>query len=151
MVPLLPFHSCDTDCQWGMSKTTLPTILVVDDNRDNANIISEYLGAVYDYPIMVAYDGDEALRIFAEHRPAIVLLDVMMPGLDGWEVCRAMKGHPELGGRVRVIMVTALDDLVDKRTALQTGADDFLEKPVDLAKLATAVRRNAATLAPTLA
>ncbi len=149
MVPLLPFHCHDADLQWYMSQTKLPTILVVDDNHDNADIISQYLGAVYDYPIAVAYDGDEALRLFDEQRPAIVLLDVMMPGLDGWEVCRAMKSHPELGGRVRVIMVTALDDLMDKRTALQTGADDFLEKPIDLSKLAAAVRRNAATLAPT--
>lgn len=141
----------DTDSQWDMSQTSLPTILVVDDNHDNADIIADYLGAMYDYPIAVAYDGDEALRLFEERRPAIVLLDVMMPGRDGWEVCRAMKSHPELGRRVRVIMVTALDDLVDKRTALQIGADDFLEKPVDLTRLAAAVRRNAATLAPSAA
>ena len=76
-----------------------------------------------------------------------MLLDVMMPGRDGWDVCRAMKGHPERGRRTRVIMVTALDDLGDKRTALQTGADDFLEKPIDLVKLRTAIRRNAALLA----
>lgn len=134
-----------------MSQANLPTVLVVDDNHDNADIISDYLGAMYDYPIAVAYDGDEALRLFEERRPAIVLLDVMMPGRDGWDVCRAMKSHPELGRRVRVIMVTALDDLMDKRTALQTGADDFLEKPVDLARLAAAVRRNAATLSPSAA
>lgn len=151
MVSLLPFQMPDADSQWDMSQTSLPTILVVDDNHDNADIISDYLGALYDYPIAVAYDGDEALRLFEERRPAIVLLDVMMPGRDGWEVCRAMKSHPELGRRVRVIMVTALDDLVDKRTALQIGADDFLEKPVDLARLAAAVRRNAATLAPSAA
>lgn len=134
-----------------MAQPELPSILVVDDNHDNADIISQYLGAMYEYPIAVAYDGEEALRLFNEQRPAIVLLDVMMPGMDGWEVCRAMKGHPELGGRVRVIMVTALDDLGDKRTALQTGADDFLEKPIDLPKLAAAVRRNAAILTPSAA
>jgi two-component system cell cycle response regulator len=77
-----------------------------------------------------------------------VLLDVMMPGIDGWEVCRAMKSDPAHASRTRVIMVTARDDLADKRTALQTGADDFLEKPLDFSKLLAAVRRNAATLGP---
>lgn len=134
-----------------MPEPEIPTILVVDDNHDNANIISDYLGATSEYPIVVAYDGDEALRLFEERRPRIVLLDVMMPGLDGWDVCRAMKSHPQLGARVRVIMVTALDDLADKRTALQTGADDFLEKPVDFARLSAAVRRNLAASAPSAA
>lgn len=129
-----------------MSEPDPITILVVDDNQDNANIVSQYLEAMCEYPIIVAYDGDEALRLFHERRPLIVLLDVMMPGRDGWDVCRAMKAHPELGSRVRVIMVTALDSLGDKRTALQTGADDYLEKPVDLPRLTAAVRRNAAAL-----
>ena len=65
-------------------------------------------------------------------RPALVLLDVMMPGRDGWEVCRVMKQHPTLGRSVRVIMVTALDEWQDKREALQIGADDYVEKPFDL-------------------
>ena len=121
-------------------------ILVVDDNHDNANIIRQYLEAVCGYTILVAYDGDEALRTVEAERPGIVLLDVMMPGRDGWEVCRAIKCHPQLGRATRVIMVTALDDLMNKRQALQSGADDFLEKPFDFAKLTATVRRNAAAL-----
>ena len=122
-----------------------PPILVVDDNRDNTEIIQRYL-AVRGYPITVAHDGDEALALFEQVRPSLVLLDVMMPGRDGWEVCRLMKQHPSLGRRVRIIMVTALDEWDDKRQALQTGADDYVSKPFDLAKLAATVERNVALL-----
>ncbi len=122
-------------------------VLVVDDNRDNADIIRQYLEATSEFTVDVAYDGDEALRVFRQGRPDLVLLDVMMPGPNGWDVCRIMKNDPERAGRTRVIMVTARDELADKRTALQTGADDFLEKPLDLNRLLVAVRRNAAALA----
>lgn len=125
-----------------MAKTPqLPPILVVDDNRDNAEIIQQYLEA-RGYPITVANSGEEALALFETVKPAIVLLDVMMPGRDGWEVCRVMKQHPDLGRTVRIIMVTALNELDDKREALQTGADDYVEKPFDLAALAATVQRN---------
>ena len=124
-----------------MSESRLPSILVVDDNHDNAEIIRQYL-EVRGYPIAVAHNGDEALACFETVRPAIVLLDVMMPGRDGWEVSRIMKQHPELGRSVRVIMVTALDDLDDKREALQSGADDYVSKPFDLPSLAATVQRN---------
>lgn len=123
-----------------------PPILVVDDNPDNTDIIREYLEA-RGYSITVANGGDEALALFERVRPRLVLLDVMMPGRDGWEVCRLMKRHPELGRSIRVVMVTALDEWDDKRQALETGADDYLEKPFDLGRLAVAVERNLAQLA----
>lgn len=129
-----------------MAEPTAPRILIVDDNHDNANIIQQYLDAMHEYRTTVAYDGDEALRLFEAEQPSIVLLDVMMPGRDGWEVCRAMKANARLGAQVRVIMVTALDDVLDKRTAIESGADDFLEKPIDFRRLALSVRRNLATL-----
>lgn len=119
----------------------LPPILVVDDNHDNAEIIRQYL-EIRGYPMSVAHSGDEALALFESVKPAIVLLDVMMPGRDGWEVCRLMKQHPTLGRSVRVIMVTALDAWDDKREALQLGADDYVEKPFDLPTLARTVQRN---------
>ena len=119
----------------------LPPILVVDDNHDNAEIIRQYL-EIRGYPITVAHDGDEALALFETVRPALVLLDVMMPGRDGWEVCRLMKQNPVLGKTVRIIMVTALDAWDDKREAMQLGADDYVEKPFDLPTLATTVQRN---------
>ena len=124
-----------------MADNTHPPILVVDDNPDNAHIIRDYLEA-RGYPITVAYNGDDALKAFEEVKPALVLLDVMMPGRDGWQVCREIKQHPTLGRSVRVVMVTALDDWVNKRQALETGADDFVEKPFELSKLVSTVERN---------
>ena len=129
-----------------MSDRAYPPILVVDDNPDNTEIIREYL-EVRGYPIAVAHDGDEALALFERIHPRLVLLDVMMPGRDGWEVCRLMKQHPSLGRDIRIIMVTALDEWDDKRQALETGADDYVEKPFDLRRLAATVERNAAMLA----
>jgi len=130
-----------------MADNSRPPILVVDDNPDNANIIRDYLES-RGYPITVAYNGDDALKAFGEVKPALVLLDVMMPGRDGWQVCREMKQHPTLGKSVRIVMVTALDDWVNKRQALQTGADDFVEKHFELTKLAATVERNVKLLAP---
>jgi len=129
-----------------MADTAHPPILVVDDNPDNAHIIRDYLEA-RGFPITVAYNGDDALKAFEEVKPSLVLLDVMMPGRDGWQVCREIKSHPTLGRNVRVVMVTALDDWVNKRQALQTGADDFVEKPFELSKLAATVERNVKQLA----
>jgi len=128
-----------------MPDPKLPSILVVDDNHDNADIIRDYLEA-RGYPISVAYDGDEAMKIFEREKPSIILLDVMMPGRDGWQVCREMKDHPTLGSTIRVVMVTALQDWMNKRQALETGADDFVEKPFELAKLGEVVERNTAKL-----
>ena len=133
-----------------MADTSHPPILVVDDNPDNAHIIRDYLES-RGYPITVAYNGDDALKAFEQVKPALVLLDVMMPGRDGWQVCRDIKQHPTLGRNVRVVMVTALDDWVNKRQALQTGADDFVEKPFELSRLASAVERNIKLLSPTTA
>jgi DNA-binding response OmpR family regulator len=130
-----------------MADAAHPQVLVVDDNPDNAHIIRDYLEA-RGYPITVAYNGDDALKAFSEVKPSLVLLDVMMPGRDGWQVCREMKQHPTLGRTVRIVMVTALDDWVNKRQALQTGADDFVEKPFELAKLAATVERNVKLLKP---
>jgi two-component system response regulator VicR len=126
-----------------MDTEEYPPVLVVDDNEDNAEIIRQYLGRI-GYPVTVAHSGDEALSVFETVRPALVLLDVMMPGRDGWDVCRTMKQHPTLGKSVRVVMVTALDDWQDKRDALQIGADDYVEKPFELATLAETVHRNLA-------
>ena len=128
-----------------MTEAPLPTVLVVDDNHDNADIVRQYLEAK-GYPVSVAYSGEEALSLFESVRPSIVLLDVMMPGRDGWEVCRLMKQHPSHGRGVRVIMVTALDAWDDKREALQLGADDYVEKPFDLPTLAKTVQRNLAQM-----
>jgi DNA-binding response OmpR family regulator len=120
----------------------------VDDNPDNAEIVRRVLEAG-GHTALVAHDGDEALLLFDEARPALVLLDVMMPGRSGWEVCRVMRQHPAHGRNVRIIMLTALTAWDDKHVALQTGADDYITKPLDLRDLMTRVERNLALAGPT--
>jgi putative two-component system response regulator len=122
-------------------------ILVVDDDRDNAVIVRDVLEA-HGYTVFVARDGDEGLAMFEEVRPALVLLDIMMPGRSGWEVCHAMKQHPTHGRSVRVVMLTALSAWNDKQAAIQTGADDYITKPVDLEGLLACVKRNLALVGP---
>ncbi len=126
-----------------MEDRSTPVILVVDDNRDNAEVVRQTLEA-RGYAVLVANDGDEALLLFESERPSLVLLDVMMPGRNGWEVCRLMKKHPEHGRIVRIIMVTALHEWNDKQQALHTGADDYITKPLDVRDVAKRVERNLA-------
>lgn len=121
------------------------TLLVVDDNIDNADLLRDYLAA-RGFHVVVAHSGDEALAQFEQTRPALVLLDIMMPGRSGWDVCRLMKQHPDHGKSVRVIMVTALKEWDDKQSALQEGADDYLTKPIDFRDLDTRIERNLALL-----
>jgi DNA-binding response OmpR family regulator len=127
--------------------TVKPHILVVDDNADNAEIICQYL-TVRGYPVTVAHGGDEALEAFERERPRLVLLDVMMPGRSGWDVCRTMKAHAEHGRQVRVMMVTALGEWSDKHEAINSGADDFVTKPIVLPELLARVERNLALVHP---
>jgi putative two-component system response regulator len=130
-----------------MDRLSAPSILVVDDNDDNAEIVRALLES-RGFPVLVAHDGDEAMALFESARPSLVLLDVLMPGRSGWEVCRLMRQHPEHGRSVRIIMLTALADWNDKQSALQTGADDYITKPIDLADLELRVRRNLALVTP---
>mgnify|MGYP001556924573 CR=1 FL=1 len=130
-----------------MSTTSAPAILVVEDNDDNAEIVRALLES-RGFSVLVAHDGDDALALFDSTRPALVLLDVLMPGRSGWEVCRLMRQHTEHGRAVRIIMLTALSAWNDKQSALQTGADDYVTKPIDLADLELRVRRNLALVSP---
>lgn len=119
------------------------TILVVDDDPSAVEIVRTYLEA-RGYRVATASDGREALAKLEEVRPALVLLDVMMPGMDGWEVARIIKNHPELGGKVRVVMLTALGGFADKQEGLRAGADDYIVKPIRLEELGKTVERNLA-------
>jgi DNA-binding response OmpR family regulator len=116
------------------------TILVVDDNHDNVEILQTFLEA-RGYRVAAASDGKTALAKLEEVQPALVLLDVMMPGMDGWQVCRTIKNHPDYAS-VRVVMVTAKGGYEDKFEGMRSGADDYVVKPVDLGELAEKVRRN---------
>ena len=104
-------------------------ILVVDDIDANVRLLEAKLTAEY-YDVMTASDGPSALAMAARERPDIVLLDVMMPGMDGFEVCRRLKDDP-VTRHIPVVLVTALDGREDKMKGLQAGADDFVTKPID--------------------
>ncbi|HYW14008.1 MAG TPA: response regulator [Longimicrobium sp.] len=118
------------------------TILVVDDNTDNVEILRAFLES-RGFTIAEARDGRAALAKMEEVRPDLVLLDVMMPGMDGWEVCRVIKQHPQLGD-TKVVMVTAKGGFEDKFEGLRSGADDYVVKPVDFKDLMGKVERNLA-------
>lgn len=113
-------------------------VLVVDDNEANVKLLQTLLEAEY-FDVLVAYDGQTALNVCAQTNVDIVLLDVMMPGIDGFEVCRRLKDNPKLC-HIPVVMVTALDQPADRVIGLKCGADDFLTKPVNNVQLMARVK-----------
>lgn len=113
-------------------------VLVVDDLPPNVRLLEAKLRAEY-FEVLTALNGEDALRIAAEEQPDIVLLDVMMPGMDGFEVCRRLKADPKTF-HIPVVMVTALDQQADRLVGLNAGADDFLTKPVQDVALFARVR-----------
>jgi DNA-binding response OmpR family regulator len=119
--------------------TSIP-ILVVDDDPHSLDIVRTYLES-QGYTVATAIDGNDALAKLEEVRPALVLLDVMMPGIDGWEVARVIKNHPEFS-KARVVMLTARSDFTDKHEGLRAGADDYIVKPIKLEELGKRVERN---------
>ena len=113
-------------------------ILVVDDVLPNVKLLQAKLTREY-FDVVTASNGFEALDAVKEHAPDIILLDVMMPGMDGFEVCRRLKADVETM-HIPVIMVTALSDAADRVRGLEAGADDFLTKPVNDVALFARVR-----------
>ncbi len=113
-------------------------ILVVDDIDANVRLLEAKLEAEY-YEVLTANDGPTALAIAASEKPDIVLLDVMMPGMDGFQVCRRLKDDPETR-HIPVVLVTALDGRADRIQGLEAGADEFLTKPIDDVMLFARVR-----------
>ena len=124
-----------------MPRPAAPTILAVDDHPLNVELLREYLegtGCVF----LTASDGEEGLRAVERHRPDLVLLDVVMPRIDGIELCRRLKSNPATW-LIPVVLVTSLNSVGDRVRGLAAGADDFLTKPVDrhelLARVATLI------------
>jgi two-component system cell cycle response regulator len=113
-------------------------ILVVDDIEANVRLLQAKLEAEY-YEVLTAPDGPTALAIAAAEKPDIVLLDVMMPGMDGFSVCRRLKDDAETR-HIPVVLLTALDGRADRVAGLEAGADDFLTKPIDDVMLFARVR-----------
>lgn len=114
-------------------------ILVVDDHPHIARLIERELQRE-GHQILTAADGEEALRLVAQERPEIVVLDVILPKLDGYEVLRVLKGDPETRG-IRVIMLTVLDQDGAVSHGLELGADWYVPKPFVPGDIATLVRR----------
>jgi len=113
-------------------------ILVVDDMPASVKVLEAKLASEY-YDVLTATDGPSALEIIHKHDPDLVLLDVMMPGMDGVEVCRHIKENPDTT-HIPVVMVSALKDADDMVRCLDVGADDFLTKPVNDITLFARVR-----------
>jgi two-component system cell cycle response regulator len=113
-------------------------VLVVDDVEANVRLLQAKLEVEY-YEVLTAHDGQTALDRALADQPDIILLDVMMPGIDGFEVCRQLKGYAATQ-HIPVVLVTALDGRRDRLTGLEAGADDFLTKPIDDVALFARVR-----------
>ena len=116
----------------------LPVILVVDDNQQNLELLQAYLEDI-ECETLAAYDGIEALEIISKGAPDLILLDIMMPKMSGFEVCKRIKNDPKTAD-VPVIMVTALSEYGDIERAIDSGTDDFISKPVNKLELLTRVR-----------
>ena len=120
-----------------MEPNTKPKVLVVDDNPINVEHISIFLEP--DYQIITAYSGKEALEKIKQEKPDIVLLDIMMPEISGYQVCEIIK-QEDTTRFLPVVMITALTELPDKIKAIEVGADDFLSKPINGIELRTRVK-----------
>ncbi|MDA1008188.1 MAG: response regulator [Planctomycetota bacterium] len=114
------------------------SILVVDDNAQNLELVEAYLESL-PCKVTAATDGAMAIERIRALQPDLVLLDVMMPKMSGFEVCRLVKGEPTLRSTV-IIMVTALHEVADLERAVECGCDDFISKPVNKVELITRVR-----------
>jgi len=113
-------------------------VLVVDDILPNVKLLEAKLTSEY-YDVITAINGEEALKLVESNSPDLILLDVMMPGMDGFEVCNRVKQNP-IHAHIPVVMVTALTDTEDKVRGLECGADDFLSKPINDTALMARVR-----------
>ena len=117
-------------------------VLIVEDEPDNREIMRAVVEDLLGYKALLAADGEEALRLASEHRPHLILMDLMMPVLDGFETIRKLKtGHGTAS--IPIVAVTALSRRVDRQRAVENGADDYLSKPFDLDLLAEIVERHA--------
>src|SRR5687768_8549171 len=114
------------------------TVLIVDDNPQNVELLQAFLESL-PVKIVTAVDGLDALNKVAEYTPDLILLDIMMPQMSGFQVCRRIKSDPKTRD-IQVLMVTALNELGDIEQANEVGTDDFVSKPVNKIELLTRVK-----------
>jgi DNA-binding response OmpR family regulator len=106
-----------------------PRVLIADDNPQGAELLEAYL-ADTGYELRTAADGEQTLRLVAEWHPDLILLDIMMPRISGFEVCKRLRADPATRD-IAVLMVTALDQPADVERAVEAGTDDYLSKPIN--------------------
>jgi len=114
------------------------TVMIVDDNQQNVELLQAFLESL-PVKIVTAADGVEALEKVTQHHPDLILLDIMMPRMSGFQVCRRLKGDPRTRD-IQILMVTALNELGDIEQASECGTDDFVSKPVNKFELLTRVK-----------
>jgi putative two-component system response regulator len=114
------------------------TLLIVDDAETNIDILVDVLGEEYD--IAVAMDGESALEAVEDDLPDLILLDIMMPDIDGFEVCRRLKGNPETAN-IPVVFLSALTEAEEKQRGLDLGAVDFITKPFEVSEIQSKVKQ----------
>ena len=114
------------------------TVLIVDDNPQNVELLCAFLESL-PVKIITAGDGIEALQKVGEHNPDLILLDIMMPHMSGYQVCQRLKGDSKTRD-IQILMVTALNELGDIERATECGTDDFVSKPVNKFELLTRVK-----------
>ncbi|MEO5350709.1 MAG: response regulator [Magnetococcus sp. YQC-3] len=113
-------------------------ILLVDDEPNNTDLFARILER--DYAVVVANSGEDALQMAATHKPDLILLDVMMPGMDGFVVCEKLKANQETNA-IPIIFVTAAGEATNETRGLELGAEDFITKPVSRSVVEVRVRK----------
>lgn len=116
----------------------MPRILIADDNQQNAELIEAHLDGA-GYETRITENGDDTIKVASEWQPHVLLLDVMMPKLSGFEVCKRLRANPA-NQNTAVLMITALDQPADIDRAVEAGTDDFITKPINKAELILRVK-----------
>lgn len=130
-----PVAAAKTDAAGSLPQST---VLIVDDNPQNLELLQAFLEAL-PVKIVTAVDGVEALEKVAQHNPDLILLDIMMPRMSGFQVCKKLKSDPKTKD-IQILMVTALNELGDIEQATECGTDDFVSKPINKFELVTRVK-----------
>ena len=122
-------------CRWHAIKMKERTILIVEDDKALVDVLNYHLSKE-GYKVVIALDGEQALEMARKSRPNIILLDVMLPKMDGFQVCRILRKETT----VPILMLTAKDSEIDKIVGLEIGADDYLTKPFSMRELVARIR-----------
>lgn len=121
------------------AEQTPSVVLVADDNEQNLELLIAYLDGLENIRVITAHDGAETMEKIKAEKPDLVLLDIMMPKMSGFEVCRQVKSDPALKS-IPIVMVTALNEMGDIERGVECGTDDFLSKPINRLELVTRVK-----------